>query len=69
MYSGFFHINDFGIYNTMQIGLSIKKWVLSIKKWVDINKYNYVCIKMVHACMENRQYALTMQVPFGDIAL
>ena len=62
MYSGFFHINDFGIYNTMQIGLRIKKWV-------DINKYKYVCIKLVHACMENWQYALTMQVPFGDIAL
>ena len=23
--------------------------VVNIKKWVDINKYKYVCIKLVHA--------------------
>ena len=45
------------------------KLVVSIKKWVDINKYKYIYIKLVHACWENRQYALTMQVPFGDTAL
>ena len=27
-------------------------------KWVDINEYKYVCIKFVHACWENWQYAL-----------
>ena len=29
------------------------KLVVNIKKWVDINKYKYVCIKLVHACWEN----------------
>ena len=45
------------------------KLVVNIKKLVDINKYKYICIKLVHACWENWQYALTMQVPFGDTAL
>ena len=39
----------------MQIG----RWY---KKRVDINEYNYVYIKLVHACWENWQYALTMQI-------
>ena len=43
------------------------KLVVSRKKWVDINEYMYVCIKSVHACWENWQYALTMQVPLGNI--
>ena len=34
------------------------KLVVNIKKWVDINEYMYVCIKLVHACWENWQYAL-----------
>ena len=45
------------------------KLAVNIKKWVDINQYKYVCIKLVHACWENWQYALTMQVPFGDTEL
>ena len=40
--------------------------ILNIKKQVDINQCKYVCIKLVRACWENWQYALTMQVPFGD---
>ena len=45
------------------------KLVVNIKKGVDINEYKYVYIKLVHAGWENWQYALTMQVPFGDTAL
>ena len=45
------------------------KLVVNIKKWVDIIEYKYVHMKLVHACWENWQYALTMQVTFGDIAL
>ena len=47
---------------SMQIG----RWY---KKRVDIIEYKYVYIKLVHAGRENWQYALTMQVPFGDTAL
>ena len=32
------------------------KLVVDIKKWVDINKYEYVFIKLVHACWENWKY-------------
>ena len=37
------------------------KLVVDIKKWVDIKEYRCVYIKLVHACWENWQYALTMQ--------
>ena len=39
------------------------------RKRVDIKEYKYVYTKVVHACWKNWQYALTMQVPFGDTAL
>ena len=35
-------------------------WLFIWKKWVDIKEYKYVCIKLVHDCWENWQYALTM---------
>jgi hypothetical protein len=38
------------------------KLVANIKKRIDNNEYKYVCIKLVHTCWENWQYALTMQV-------
>ena len=41
------------------------KLIINIKKQVDINQCKYVCIKLVRACWENWQYALTMQVPFN----
>ena len=42
------------------------KLAVIIKKLVDINEYKYVCKKLVHACWENWQYALTMQAPFAE---
>ena len=36
-----------------KFGITQCKLVVNIKKWVDINKYKYVCTKMVHACWEN----------------
>ena len=41
------------------------KLIINIEKQVNIKKCKYVCIKLVRACWENWQYALTMQVPFG----
>ena len=41
------------------------KLIVNIKKQVNI-QCKYVCIKLVYACKENWQYALTMQVPLGD---
>ena len=38
------------------------KLVVNIKKWVDINKYKYVCIKMVPTCRENWQYAFLAKI-------
>ena len=37
----------------------------NIKKQVGSNQCKYVCIKLVRACWENWQYALTMQVSKG----
>ena len=36
------------------------KLVVNIEKWVDINEY--VCIKLVHPCWENWQYALSRDI-------
>ena len=44
------------------VHIFICKLVVNIKNWVDMNEYKYVCIKLVHACWENWQYALTMQL-------
>ena len=38
------------------------KLVVNIKKWVDINKYKYFYIKLVHACWENWQYAVLTEL-------
>ena len=59
----------FEAYELFKLKIIQCKLVVNIKKGVDINEYKYVYIKLVHAGWKNWQYALTMQVPFGDTAL